>query len=270
MAATSRPRRRLRGRFKRLGKVARFIAALAFVGAIYTAFSPGIYAEEPAKGFTPEQVAEGQRLFDQSCISCHGNNAQGVQDRGPSLIGVGPAAVEFQVNTGRMPMVRQEAQAERKPPMFKPEEAAALAAYINSLGGGPAVPEGVDLNNLSDADVANGGTLFRVNCSSCHAFSTGGGALSSGKFAPDLHPATATEIYQAMLSGPQNMPVFADNQLTPDQKRDLIAYIKYIQNDQAPGGWDLGAFGPSTEGLAIFLVGIVALAIATLWIAGKS
>ncbi|HEY1177959.1 MAG TPA: cytochrome c [Phytomonospora sp.] len=270
VAAESRPRSRQRGRFRRLGKVARFIAALAFVGATYTAFSPGIYADEPTDSALSLDAQKGKEIFDQSCISCHGPDAQGVEDRGPSLIGVGSAAVEFQVNTGRMPMARQEAQALRKPPMFTPEEAAFLGAYIQAIGGGPEVPSDVDLDNLEGADVANGGTLFRVNCSSCHAFSTGGGALSSGKFAPDLHPASAVEIYQAMLSGPQNMPVFADNQLTPDQKRDLIAYIKYIQDDQAQGGWDLGAFGPSTEGLAIFLVGIVALAIATLWIAGKS
>lgn len=267
VAATSRPPRR---RFRRLGKVLRFVAALSLVGAIYTAFAPGIYAEEPSATFSQEEIDKGKAIFDQSCITCHGNNAQGVNGRGPSLIGVGPAAVEFQVNTGRMPMARQEAQAERKPPMFDPDQARFLAAYINSLGGGPAVPDNINLDDLSGADVATGGTLFRVNCSSCHAFSTGGGALSSGKYAPSLFPATPTEIYQAMLTGPQNMPVFADNELTPDQKRDLIAYIKYIQDDQSQGGWDLGAFGPSTEGLAIFLVGIVALAVATLWIAGKS
>src|SRR6185437_12384160 len=118
--------------------------------------------------------------------------------------------------------------------------------------------------------MAAGGELFRVNCSSCHSFGGGGGALSSGKFAPTIEDATARDIYTAMLSGPQNMPVFGDNQLTPDQKRDIIAYIQHLQNDGDPGGWGIGRIGPVTEGLAIFLIGIVALVFTTLWIAGKS
>jgi ubiquinol-cytochrome c reductase cytochrome c subunit len=74
-----------------------------------------------------------------------------------------------------------------------------------------------------------------------------------------------------MLSGPQNMPVFGDNQLRPEQKADIIAYIQEtLKHDQDPGGFNLGRYGPSTEGLAIFLVGIVALVFASLWIAGKS
>ncbi len=120
-------------------------------------------------------------------------------------------------------------------------------------------------------NVSEGGRLFRINCSSCHAFGGGGGALSSGKFAPSLTPATDRQIYAAMLTGPQNMPVFGDNQLRPEQKADIIAYIQEtLKNDQDPGGFNLGRFGPSTEGVVIFLVGIVALVFASLWIAGKS
>src|SRR5947208_2926636 len=119
-------------------------------------------------------------------------------------------------------------------------------------------------------DVARGGELFRVNCSSCHAFSTHGGALSSGKYAPDLEPATDRQIYAAMLTGPQNMPVFGDNELTPQEKRDVIAYIQYQKADRDPGGWGLGRYGPVPEGIVIFVVGMVVLIFASLWIAGKS
>jgi ubiquinol-cytochrome c reductase cytochrome c subunit len=74
-----------------------------------------------------------------------------------------------------------------------------------------------------------------------------------------------------MLTGPQNMPVFGDNQISPEQKADIIAYIQEtLKHDQDQGGFNLGRYGPSTEGLAIFLVGIVALVFASLWIAGKS
>ncbi|MEU8113441.1 cytochrome c [Micromonospora sp. NPDC053740] len=261
-----RPAVRSRGR-RRLGAAVRLIAALMLAGGAYTVFAPGAQAQDNPQ--LTGAAAEGKALFDVSCVTCHGRNAQGVEGRGPSLIGVGAASVEFQVSSGRMPLARQEAQAHRKPPVFTDEQTRQLAQYIQELGGGPVVPEGDDLRE--DGNIAAGGELFRINCSQCHAFGGGGGALSSGKFAPSLHPATDRQIYAAMLSGPQNMPVFGDNQLRPEQKADIIAYIQEtLKHDQDPGGFNLGRYGPSTEGLAIFLVGIVALVFASLWIAGKS
>ncbi|MEU4378179.1 cytochrome c [Micromonospora echinofusca] len=260
-----RPAARSRGR-RRLGAAVRLLAALMLAGGAYTVFAPGVQAQDtPLTG----AAAEGKALFDVSCVTCHGRNAQGVEGRGPSLIGVGAASVEFQVGSGRMPMARQEAQAQRKPELFTDEETRQLAQYVQELGGGPVVPDGENLH--ADGNIAAGGELFRINCAQCHAFGGGGGALSSGKYAPSLRPATDRQIYAAMLSGPQNMPVFGDNQISPDQKADLIAYIQEtLKHDQDPGGFNLGRYGPSTEGLAIFLVGIVALVFASLWIAGKS
>ncbi|MEH0844084.1 cytochrome c [Micromonospora sp. CPCC 205711] len=260
-----RPVARSRGR-RRLGAAVRLIAALTLAGGAYTVFAPGAQAQEnpPITG----AAAEGKALFDVSCVTCHGRNAQGVEGRGPSLVGVGAASVEFQVGSGRMPMARQEAQAMRKPPVFTDEQVRQLGQYIQELGGGPQVPQG---NLREGANVSTGGELFRINCSQCHAFGGGGGALSSGKYAPSLRPATDRQIYAAMLSGPQNMPVFGDNQITPEQKADIIAYIQgTLKADQDQGGFNLGRYGPSTEGLAIFLIGIVALVFASLWIAGKS
>lgn len=260
-----RPAARSRGR-RRLGAAVRLFAALMLAGGAYTVFAPGVQAQDtPLTG----AAAEGKALFDVSCVTCHGRNAQGVEGRGPSLIGVGAASVEFQVGTGRMPMARQEAQAQRKPELFTDEEVRQLAQYVQELGGGPVVPDGTNLHE--DGNIAAGGELFRINCSQCHAFGGGGGALSSGKYAPSLRPASDRQIYAAMLSGPQNMPVFGDNQISPQQKADIIAYIQEtLKHDQDPGGFNLGRYGPSTEGLAIFLVGIVALVFASLWIAGKS
>ncbi|MET7669930.1 cytochrome bc1 complex diheme cytochrome c subunit [Micromonospora luteifusca] len=261
-----RPAARSRGR-RRLGAAVRLIAALMLAGGAYTVFAPGAQAQDNPQ--LTGAAAEGKALFDVSCVTCHGRNAQGVEGRGPSLIGVGAASVEFQVSSGRMPLARQEAQAHRKPPVFTDEQTRQLAQYIQELGGGPVVPDGDELRE--DGNVAAGGELFRINCSQCHAFGGGGGALSSGKFAPSLHPATDRQIYAAMLSGPQNMPVFGDNQLRPEQKADIIAYIQEtLKHDQDPGGFNLGRYGPSTEGMAIFLIGIVALVFASLWIAGKS
>jgi ubiquinol-cytochrome c reductase cytochrome c subunit len=259
------PRGRVR---RRAGAAVRLLAALILAGGAYTVFAPGLQAQD-----TPQlssAAEEGKALFDVNCVTCHGRNAQGVEGRGPSLIGVGSAAVEFQVGTGRMPLTRQEAQAERKPPVFNSDEVRQLGQYIQELGGGAQVPEDVT-TMAAEADVAEGGRLYRINCSSCHAFGGGGGALSSGKYAPSPRNATERQIYAAMLSGPQNMPIFGDNQLRPDQKADIIAYVTdVLKEGEDPGGFNLGRWGPSTEGLAVFLVGIVALIFATLWIAGKS
>lgn len=257
---------------RRLGSAVRMLAALALAGGVYTAFAPGAFAEDNRPLSAAAQ--EGKALFDNSCISCHGRDARGVEDRGPSLVGVGAASVEFQVGTGRMPMARQEAQAEEKEPQFDDAQVQQLAQYVQELGGGPQVPNGELVKNIDEHPeaLASGGELFRLNCTSCHGFGGGGGALSSGKYAPSLHDATPRQIYAAMLSGPQNMPVFGDNQLTPDQKQDLISYINLqLQEDKDPGGlFNLGRYGPITEGAAIFLVGVVVLVFSSLWIAGKS
>lgn len=242
----------------------RMVAALVLAGGIYTLISPGAQASSELS----TAAQEGKNLFDNSCISCHGNNAQGVEGRGPSLIGIGSAAVEFQVESGRMPAARQEAQIDRKPPVFNGDQARQIAEYIQELGGGPQIPFQGEV--APEGDIARGGQLFRINCSSCHAFSAGGGALSSGKYAPPMDLATDRQLYGAMLTGPQNMPVFGDNQLTAQEKYDVIAYVQHLKTDVDPGGWGLGRFGPVTEGIAIFLFGMVALTFSALWIAGKS
>jgi ubiquinol-cytochrome c reductase cytochrome c subunit len=269
---TPRRRPRSRGR-RRLGASLKLVGALLLAGFVYTAFAPGLAAQDQQQ-LSPTAV-EGKQLYENNCISCHGSNAQGVDGRGPSLIGVGAAAVEFQVGTGRMPMARQEAQAPDKPPLWQGEElervVAAISAYVQELGGGPEVPDNLD-SLLAQADAAAGGELYRINCSSCHAYAGGGGPLSSGADAPSLMDVTDRQIYAAMLHGPQNMPVFGDNQLTPEEKAEIIAYIQNLQNENTDRGgiFNLGRYGPSTEGMAIFLVGIVALTFASLWIAGKS
>jgi ubiquinol-cytochrome c reductase cytochrome c subunit len=227
-AFRARARRRSKQR-RRVANVAGLMAGLILTGALYSVFAPA----QAAEGNSPSAAeAQGRELYTRSCITCHGDNLEGVPNRGPSLIGVGEAAVYFQVHTGRMPLARQEAQAQEKPPVFSDEEIDQLMAYVQANGGGPTLPSG----DLRAGDLAQGGELFRLNCSSCHNFVGKGGALSSGKIAPSLKNANDMTIYTAMLTGPENMPVFGDNQLTPAEKRSIINYVQTIKAEPDPGG----------------------------------
>jgi ubiquinol-cytochrome c reductase cytochrome c subunit len=267
---TDKSRRRLR---RRLSAAVLLLVGLGVAGGIAATLTPTpqvAVADEAQSAL----LRTGQQLYDTSCVTCHGLNLQGVADRGPSLIGVGEAAVYFQVSTGRMPAMRGEAQAPDKPSQFDEAQIDALGAYIQANGGGPVVPR--DENgqiaeaSLIGDDVARGGDLFRLNCASCHNFTGKGGALSSGKYAPDLGDATPPQIYTAMLTGPQNMPKFSDRQLTPEEKRDIVAYVRESAETPAYGGYGLGGFGPGPEGMAAWIIGMVAVIAAALWIGARA
>jgi ubiquinol-cytochrome c reductase cytochrome c subunit len=264
-AAAASARRRSKQR-RRVANVAGLMAALVLTGVGYSALAPGASAADEPTTSTSAAVDAGRELYTRSCITCHGANLEGVKDRGPSLIGVGEAAVYFQVHTGRMPLVRQEAQAAERPPVFSDQEIDQLMAYVQANGGGPTLPSG----DLRDGDLAAGGELFRLNCAQCHNFTGEGGALSSGKRAPSLLDANDLTIYTAMLSGPENMPVFGDNQLSPDEKRSIINYVQTIKATPDPGGAGVGRVGPVAEGLVIWVVGMGALLFGIFWMGTKA
>ena len=277
--ASAGRRRGGRGRLhRRLAGALVLGLGLLTTAGLYTAITQDVNVAH-AQEADAALLQRGQELFNENaCITCHGANLQGVEGRGPSLIGVGDASVYFQVSTGRMPLARQEAQAERKPtlPLFDPDTEEgqrnldALGAYIQANGGGPTRPE-VAGEQLRGDDPARGGELFRLNCASCHNFTGRGGALSSGKYAPHLDPASETQIYTAMLSGPQNMPKFSDRQLAPEEKEDIIAYVASVTNgNNNPGGNPLGGIGPVSEGLIAFIVGIAAMVGVAMWLGAKS
>ena len=263
-------RRRLR---RRLSAAVLLLIGLAAAGGLAATLTPSpqvAVADESASAL----LRTGKQLFDTSCVTCHGVNLQGVADRGPSLIGVGEAAVYFQVSTGRMPAMRGEAQAPQKPAQFDEAQIDALGAYVQANGGGPEVVRdangGIAQESLIGDDVARGGDLFRLNCASCHNFTGKGGALSSGKYAPELGEAEPQQIYTAMLTGPQNMPKFSDRQLSPEEKRDIVAYVREAAETPNPGGYGLGGFGPAPEGMAAWIIGIVAIIGVALWIGSRT
>src|SRR4051794_16726791 len=251
---------------RRLSGLLALGVALVAVGGLYTVFTP---TPEPALAADPALVREGQQIYENSCISCHGTNLQGVEGRGPSLIGSGEAAVYFQVSTGRMPLAAQGAEAERKPPVFDEAQTDALGAYIQANGGGPETPHVASGEELRGHDLGRGGELYRLNCASCHNFTGRGGALSQGKFAPNLDPADEQQIYSAMLSGPANMPTFADTQLSPEEKRDIIGYIKAGGGANPPktrGATGPGGLGPARGVLGPFSAAPAPLIVISLWL----
>jgi ubiquinol-cytochrome c reductase cytochrome c subunit len=246
--------------------------ALAGLAGLYALMSPSSQAATTSA--TSTQIEEGKQLFLVGCSSCHGLNAEGVvRDDGtvlgPSLIGVGAAAVDFQVGTGRMPMARNDVQAPRKTIAYTEEETAALAAFVASLAPGPAIPT-EEQYDPALGDVARGGLLYRTNCAQCHNTTGQGGALTLGKYAPKLTGVEPVHVYSAMLTGPQSMPVFSDAVLTSEDKRDIIAYLDNVQNEPNPGGLGVGRIGPVSEGLWVWVIGLGALIGAAAWLGARS
>lgn len=242
------------------------LLALLLTGGLYAVLAPTSADATPVKASTND-IATGEKLFQANCATCHGPSASGTESA-PSLIGVGAAAVDFQVGTGRMPMQMNGPQAQVKPVQFSQDQINQLAAFVASLGAGPAIPTAEQVDPAL-GDPATGMSIFRTNCAMCHNAIGAGGALSQGKFAPNLWATTPTHLYEAMLTGPQSMPVFNDANITPEEKRDIIAFIDQ-QGGASPGGLDLGALGPVSEGLWAWVVGMGLLIGAAVWIGAKS
>lgn len=255
------------GRRSPVAAAALIAVGLLFTGGAYAALSSTTAQAETSSAATAATVDEGEKLFQANCATCHGLDAQGTVEA-PSLIGVGAAAVDFQVGTGRMPMQAHGPQAPVKPVQFDQDQIDALAAYVASTAPGPAIPDESLLQ--ADGDAANGAELFRINCAMCHNVAGAGGALTEGKFAPSLVGVTPAHIYEAMVTGPQNMPVFNDMNLSPEDKRDIITALKYQEVNATPGGIGLGSLGPVAEGLFIWIFGLGAVVAFTVWITAKS
>jgi len=265
----------------RRGPLAGFVVllfGLLLTGGLYAAFAPASADETESQ---TGSVEEGRQLFLLGCSFCHGQNGEGVLTQsgtqlGPPLAGVGAAAVDFQVGTGRMPMAQPGAQAESKTPTFDDEEIADLAAYVASLGPGPAIPDEGDysLEGMSDTEreeaIARGGQIFLTNCTACHNFAGSGGAMPRGGQAPKIRGVEPKYIYEAMLTGPQSMDSFSNGNLPPDAKRDVIAYLEALDEQPGIGGFGLGDLGPVSEGLFAWIAGIGSLVGFAVWIAAHT
>jgi len=256
---------RATGRRHPLATVSLILVGLLATGGAYALFTTSATAETSAA--QDELITDGGKLFAANCATCHGMALQGTS-QAPSLIGVGAAAVDFQVGTGRMPMAATGPQAEKKPPQFTAEQISALAAYVASRGAGPGIPDEKYLQG--DGDAAVGAELFRINCAMCHNVAGAGGALTEGKFAPALGGVEPVHVYEAMITGPQNMPVFNDHNISPEDKANIITYLRFLDETPSVGGFGLGDIGPVSEGLFIWIFGLGAIVAITVWLTAKS
>jgi len=229
---------------------------------------------------TPETrlAHAGQSLYEERCATCHGSQGNGT-DQGPSIVGLGPAAYDFMMSTGRMPLAQsiscpgcstaqflQRIQSHRRPPVLSPEQIRAITAYLVSLApGGIPIPT-VD---IADGNLSDGQAAYQGNCAPCHG-ATGNGSAVGPQVAPDLHQATVTQIGEAIRIGPGTMPVF--DQSTVDQRTldSLARYVVYLRHPQDAGGASLNHVGPLIEGLVGIVLGLGLTVVVTRYIGTRS
>lgn len=236
-------------------------------------------AAQPA--VDPEE--EAPRIYARDCASCHGTTGQGT-NRGPSLVGVGRASIDYYLSTGRMPIpdgapwlpLTSDAQPDiedrtaiptRGDPRYPPPVIRALVDHVALLtgGGGPDIPD----VRTDPALLGEGGRLYRLYCAACHAWSGGGGPLYR-RLAPSLQPSTPTQAAEAMLIGPGEMPEFSSELLTEEEVNAIVSYVDFLDDRPAPGGFPIWYLGSVGEGLVAAVVGLGALVLVALVITGRS
>lgn len=231
---------------------------------LWTPVAGAAPAPSPAQG-TPDPAP----VYLSDCATCHGSDGRGT-NQGPSLVGVGRASIDYELSTGRMPLgfvgrssdqpgrtlkalpnqdvVTPDRLPERHHPAYRPDLIAALVQYTGNLTGG----SGPDIPSVGPGDLAEGGTLFRLQCAACHAWAGDGGALLHRE-APALHQSTPTQVAEAVRVGPGQMPAFGTAALTDDQVDAVAAYVQYLRNPRDRGGNPLWHLGPVSEGLIAFV-----------------
>jgi ubiquinol-cytochrome c reductase cytochrome c subunit len=206
----------------------------------------------------PGGSSSGAALYSTYCASCHGAQGWGTAD-GPNLRGVGLAAVDFYLMTGRMPaavpwlqIAHRDERAAQGLPL---EEIRAIEDYLApTVAGGPSVPQVIANGNLE-----HGRALYALNCEHCHAVTGEGGAIGQLAWAPSLQRATINEIADAIRAGPGEMPQFGEKQLTQDELNDVASYVFRIPLDaQPPHVPPFRSTGPVPEG-AVGYLAIIAL-----------
>ena len=239
--------------------------ALAVDGCAIAAPRAGIVRPPSEAGLSQKEL--GRQLFAGNCSSCHGGLAQGIAQAppgrgsgavtglGPSLRGVGAQALDFYLSTGRMPLSQADAQPERRAPDLSRREIDAIIAYVTSLGPpGPPIPD----PHPESGALNSGLHLFTDHCAGCHQV-VGRGGIVAGARVPALQDATATQIAEAVRTGPYLMPVFSAKQISDAQLDSIIRYVLSTRHPPDRGGWGIGNVGPIPEGMVTWLLAMVLL-----------
>lgn len=226
------------------------IAAAVPAGLVWAAVAAASAPAPPAAAVIP-----GTQLYAEHCASCHGLAGEGTAD-GIGLRGIGAAAVDFALSTGRMPLADPQQPMVRRTVRWSRGEIDDLVAFVASLGpGGPAIPS----VNPAAGDLALGARVFYENCAPCHGGAAQGAAVGEGADAPSLYQATPLEIAEAVRIGPAPMPRFDAGIISEPALNSLVRYVLFLRHPPDPGGLSLGHVGPVAEGFVAWVVGFVGL-----------
>jgi Rieske Fe-S protein len=164
---------------------------------------------------------------------------------------VGPAAVDFMLSSGRMPLANPADQPQRTEPKFTPGEIAAIVAYLARIApGGPPIPE-VDPEGGS---LSAGSEVFLNNCAACHGAGATGDSIGGGEIAPALDASSPVQIAEAVRVGPGLMPRYNARNLTQRDVDSVARYLLWLRQrgEVDRGGLQLGRVGAVAEGLVAY------------------
>ena len=217
-----------------------------------------------AAGALAPPAPDGAALYATHCASCHAPQKWGTGD-GPSLRGVGMAALDFYLMTGRMPAavpwIEVAHRDERSGQGLPLGEIRALETYLApTVAGGPPIPL-----VLANGDLVHGHVLFAQNCEQCHGLAGAGGDLGRLDWAPSLDRTSIAQVAEAIRVGPDQMPVFGEHQFSAADVDDVASYVVYLQERQRALPPFLSS-GAVPEGAVAYLAIIVLVAfVFTFW-----
>jgi ubiquinol-cytochrome c reductase cytochrome c subunit len=234
--------------------VRRALVALAVCCAGLALWSAAAGGQARRSPVDPEALlARGRVLYAEGCASCHGEDLRGRREMGPSLRGVGAAAADFYVATGRMPLSDPTVEPERTQPAYPRADIDALVAFVGSFGG-PGIPR-VD---PSRGVLATGMQKFTEHCAGCHQV-VGRGGIVTGAAVPALDDATPIQLAEAVRVGPYLMPPFTEGQLDQAALDSIARYVQSIRDPPDRGGWGIGNLGPIPEGMVTWFAAMAVL-----------